>query len=232
MSGLSLGDVMQLHLADITFPDSHPLRGQKGEMFGFAIRHRRGLILFDTGIGRGSALVDRYYRVVHRALEAELDAHEHRVADVTAIVNSHLHFDHCGNNPLFPGVPIYVQHAEYQAAHQPRYTVPEWVDFPGAEYLAIEGDSMVAPDVKVVHTPGHTAGHQSVVLETRDGQVVLAGQAVYCRAEYVEIRATGRAPVEDPAPDPEAYLASAKRLIDLEARRVLFSHDREVWEPA
>lgn len=230
MPALSLGDVLQLHLADITFPATHPLRGQTGQMFGFAIRDRSGLILFDTGIGRGNQLVDTYYQVIQRPLEAELESHQHCLADVKAIVNSHLHFDHCGNNPLFPGVPIYVQTDEYQAAHQPRYTVPDWIDFSGAEYREIEGDSKIAPDVTVIPTPGHTTGHQSVVVETTGGRVVLAGQAIYCRAEYDQIRTTGEAPLDDPPPDPEQYLASAERLIALDARRVFFSHDREVWE--
>ena len=219
-----------MHLADITFPESHPLRGQTGQMFGFAIRHRRGLVLFDTGIGSGNQLVDAYYQVVHRSLEAELGLHGHRLADVTAIVNSHLHFDHCGNNRLFPGVPIYVQTAEYEAAHVPQYTVAEWIDFAGATYRRIEGDTQIAAAVQVIPTPGHSTGHQSMLIETDAGRVVLAGQAIYSRAEYDQIRSTGAAPEDDPAPDPDSYLASARRLIDLGARRVFFSHDRAIWE--
>ena len=79
---LSLEDVIPLHLADVTFPDSHPLRGQIGQMFAFAIRHRSGLVLFETGIGRGNASLDRYYQVVHRPIELELERHEHRIDDV------------------------------------------------------------------------------------------------------------------------------------------------------
>ena len=230
MAPLSLEDVIQLHLADITFPASHPLVGEIGQMFGFAIQHPRGLVLFDTGIGLGNQLVDDYYQVAHRSLEAELERHGHRLRDVTAIVNSHLHFDHCGNNLLFPGVPIYVQTTEYESARTPGYTVPEWIDFDGAEYREIDGDSKVAAGVKVIPTPGHTTGHQSVVVETNVGLVALAGQAVYSKAEFVQIRATGAIPDTDPQPDPERYLASARRLIDLSARRVYFSHDREIWD--
>ena len=59
---LSLDDVIPLHLAEITFPESHPLRGQIGQMFAFATRHRSGLVLFETGIGRRNAPLDRYYQ--------------------------------------------------------------------------------------------------------------------------------------------------------------------------
>ena len=100
------------------------------------------------------------------------------------IVNSHLHFDHCGNNLRFPGVPICVQAAEHDAMRDPYYTVPEWVDFEGAEYAVIDGDAQVAKGVRVLSTPGHSPGHQSVVFDTADGAVVLAGRAIYSKAEY------------------------------------------------
>ena len=141
---LSFHDVLPLHLADITFPEWHPLRGQTGEVLAFALRHPTGLILFETGIGSGSELVDQLYEISRRDIDVALGAHGHGLSDVRIIVNSHLHFDHCGNNLRFPGVPIYVQTAEYDAAHQPQYTVPEWIDFDGAEYVVINGDGRVA----------------------------------------------------------------------------------------
>jgi glyoxylase-like metal-dependent hydrolase (beta-lactamase superfamily II) len=152
-------DVIPLHLADVTFPETHPLRGQTGEVFAFALRHPTGLLLFETGIGRGNEFLDIYYQVLHRPIEVALEAHGHRLDDVRLIVNSHLHFDHCGNNSRFPGVPIYVQAAEYQAARQPNYTVPDWVDFEGAEFAVIDGDVQIASGVRVLSTPGHTPGH-------------------------------------------------------------------------
>ena len=229
MLPFTLEDVIPLHLADVTFPDAHPLSGQAGEVFAFALRHQTGLLLYETGIGRGNERLDNYYQVVHRPIEAELETHGHRVDDVRLVVNSHLHFDHCGNNMRFPGVPIYVQAAEYEAARRPDYTVSEWVDFEGADYAVLDGDTQVASGVRVMSTPGHTPGHQSLVIDTRSGAVALAGQAIYSKAEYEHIRTTGAAPEDDPPPDPARYLASAARLIELEPRRVCFSHDRAVW---
>jgi glyoxylase-like metal-dependent hydrolase (beta-lactamase superfamily II) len=226
---LSSEDVIALHLADVTFPDRHPLHGQVGAVLAFALRHPSGLILYETGIGRGSRLIDDSYKVAHRSLEAELEANGHRLGDVRLVINSHLHFDHCGNNMLFAGVPIFVQATEYQAARQPNYTIPEWVDFEGAEYAVVDGDTLVARGVRIVSTPGHTPGHQSVVVDTKDGIVALAGQAIYSKAEYEHIQTTGTATDEDPPPDPAQYLESAMRLIQLRPRRVHFSHDRAVW---
>ena len=121
------------------------------------------------------------------------------------------------------------QAAELHAARQPDYTIPEWIDFDGAEYVVVDGDTQVARGVRLLSTPGHSPGHQSFVIDTRRGTVALAGQAIYSKAEYDQIRATGAAPDDDPPPDPVQYLASASRLIELEPRRVYFSHDRSVW---
>lgn len=229
MPKLAVEDIVPLHLADITFPHTHPLAGQEGEMFAFLIGHSRGVILFETGIGQGNALLDRYYNVRHRPLEDELARCGHGLGDVRAIVNSHLHFDHAGNNRLFPGIPIFVQASEQKASREEHYTVTEWIDFPDAEYAVIDGDAQVASGVRIVSTPGHTPGHQSLVIETSAGTVALAGQAIYSKAEFDFIRRTGAAPSEDPPPDPESYLASATRLIEMRPRRVYFSHDRAVW---
>lgn len=219
-----------MHLATIIFPESHPLAGQRGDVVGFAIRHDRGIILFDTGIGRGNPFIDQYYQPVRRALADALADHGHQLSDVTAVINSHLHFDHCGNNPLLPGVPIYAQVLELALARSPKYTVPDWIDFPGAEYQAVDGDARVAPGVRIIATPGHTGGHQSLVLDRTDRPVILAGQAIYSRAEYEDLAESGALADGDPPPDPGGYLASATRIIGLRPRRVHFSHDTSVWE--
>jgi N-acyl homoserine lactone hydrolase len=229
MAQFDLDDVVPLHLADLTFPNTHPLCGQTGEVFAFALRHETGLLLFETGIGLGNERLDNYYHVVHRPIEAELEAHGHQLDDVQLIVNSHLHFDHCGNNSKFPGVPIYVQAAEFEAAQRADYTVPEWVDFEGANYIVVKGDTQVASGVHLISTPGHAPGHQSLTINTSGGTVALAGQAIYSQAEFDYIRATGAAQSVDPPPDPVQYLASATRIIGLAPRRVYFSHDQTVW---
>jgi glyoxylase-like metal-dependent hydrolase (beta-lactamase superfamily II) len=228
---LHLDDVVPICVTEWTAPEDHPLSGEEGQVFAFVIRHPAGLILFETGFGRDSTTINQRFKAVHHSLEDELAKRGHATADVRAIANSHLHFDHCGNNALFPGVAIYVQASEYRAAHEPRYTVPGWVDFPNADYHQIDGDHEIADGVTILATRGHTVGHQSLLVETTSGPIVLAGQAIYCEAEYEYIRATGELLPEYLTPgDEENYLASAKRLINLASRRVLFSHDSAMVE--
>jgi hypothetical protein len=61
------------------------------------------------------------------------------------------------------------------ARTEDNYTVREWVDFPGATYVEHDGEAEILPGVRLLPAPGHTAGHQIVVVETDEGPVVLGG---------------------------------------------------------
>jgi N-acyl homoserine lactone hydrolase len=128
--------------------------------------------------------------------------------DVACVINTHLHFDHCGGNRLFAGVPIHVQRAEREAARQPDYTIPEWVEFEGATYVEHDGEAEIVPGVRVVPTPGHSPGHQSVLVDTEDGLVVAAGDVGYTWKQF------------DESP-------SGQALIALRPRRIWLAHAAE-----
>jgi N-acyl homoserine lactone hydrolase len=205
-------NVVPIHLADVTYPLSHPLAGREGIVLAFAIRHADGLVLVDSGIGEGSADIDANYRPRRRDLREALAAARLDPASLRMIVHTHLHFDHCGQDRAFPGVPIVSQRAELDAAQDEGYTVREWVDFVGARHEPVEGDTEVTAGVSVLATPGHTAGHQSVVVRTGDELVLIVGQA----AQDARSFATGTAD------------ESVQRLRALNADRIHFSHDRAV----
>src|SRR3954453_15798518 len=86
------------------------------------------------------------------------------LASIDIVVSTHLHFDHCGGNHLFAGTPIYVQRRELDDARsQENYTIREWVEAPGVEYVPLDGEYELLPGVRLVPAPGHTAGMQVVV---------------------------------------------------------------------
>jgi glyoxylase-like metal-dependent hydrolase (beta-lactamase superfamily II) len=221
-----LPSVEALHLADVTLPDGHPFAGQPCVVQAFVIRHRDGTLLVDTGVGAGHQGIERLYQPRRRPLAEALAAVGLTANDITAVINTHLHFDHCGENSIFSNVPIYVQAAENEAAYAPLYTIPEWVDFPGATYEHLAGETEVMAGVTLLPTPGHTPGHQSVVTEGAEGRIVIAGQAAYSADEFAGTVA-GDA---DGAWDRDRYLESLERLRALEPCRVYFSHDTTVWE--
>ena len=195
-----------------------------------AVVHRDGVFLFDTGAGFGNAEIQERYSPRITPIEDALASQGIALADVTGVANCHLHFDHSGQNVrLPPGVPIFAQRDEWRMVHVPDYTVPEWVDAPGLSYELLDGRTEVAPGLTLIPTPGHAPGHQSLVVETPNGTVVLAGQAVQSRAEW-EGATDPTASGEPSAPDRDAYVRSVLRLRELEPMRVHFAHDPRVWE--
>lgn len=201
-------------------------------VLGYLVRHERGLLLFDTGIGAVDAETEAHYRPVRRDLRAALTSAAVSPAEVDVVVNCHLHFDHCGGNALFAGRPIVVQETELAAAPGPDYTVPELVDFAGVRYQEVRGELELWPGVWIIPTPGHTDGHQSLVIRERDGSVVLAGQAHDFASDFGAAQLARRAAAEGaspPLPVPPAWL---DRIAAFDPRRVLFAHDAAVWETA
>jgi N-acyl homoserine lactone hydrolase len=224
MNGLR---VIALPMGEFTFAPEEPYAGQTGVAVAYAIRHADGVFLFDTGFGFGNDELDAYYKVRARPLPDVLAQAGVDEAEITAIANCHLHADHSGQNLRFPEIPIYVQPAEWEAAHGPNYTIVEWVDFPGARIEQVAGDHEPVPGIRIFATPGHSPGHQSIVVDSREGPLLLAGQAVYSHGEWSGV--AGAREGATSARDGEAYAQSVARLRALDPKRVLFGHDRQGW---
>src|SRR4051812_30089815 len=111
------GHVIALPMGEFTFRGDDPWPGQTGVVVAYAVRHPGGVFLFDTGIGQGSAEFDAEHMVRGRALPEVLSEAGVDTAELTALANCHLHADPSGQNLRFPGIPIYVQPAEWAAAH-------------------------------------------------------------------------------------------------------------------
>jgi len=197
--------------------------------YGHAVEHPEGIFLFDNGAGFGNAEIDATFSPRVRPVEDALGEAGISLADVTGAANCHLHFDHCGQNTRLRGIPIFVQRTEWAMVREPDYTVPEWIDVPVLTYELLDGEAEVASGIRLVPTPGHTAGHQSVVIDAPGGAIVLAGQAVQSREEWQGAEgpdASGRSS----APDPDAYARSVDRLRLLDPVRVHFAHDPSIWQ--
>jgi N-acyl homoserine lactone hydrolase len=143
------------------------VEGERMPVFVWTIDHPEGRVLVDTGMIDSRPEFDDMSPTPHP---------ENIPRDVACVINTHLHFDHCGGNRLFPGVPIHVQARELADARSLEdYTIREWVDFEGATYVEHEGEVEVLPGIRLLPAPGHTDGHQVVVVETGAGTNVLGG---------------------------------------------------------
>ena len=120
----------------------------------------RGPVI-DAGMGRGNAFIEQIYAPETVDISDALTSCEVDLAQVQALVLTHLHFDHCGQARRF-AVPTFVQRAELEAARAPGYTVPEWI--PDGDVRPLDGDAQIATGVWVLATT-HTPSHQSVVAD-------------------------------------------------------------------
>lgn len=180
------------------------VEGERWPVFVHTIDHPEGLVLVDTGMIDSTPELDEEWRPRPHPLPDEL------VARVALVVNTHLHFDHCGGNRLFRGVPIHVQKRELADARTlDDYTIREWVEFEGASYVEHEGEAELLPGIRLLPAPGHTAGHQVVLVDTDEGRVVLGGDVGYSFREVGEGDTPGRRLVLDLALP--TYLAHVER---------------------
>jgi N-acyl homoserine lactone hydrolase len=192
---------------------------------GFLVTHPGGAILVDTGVGGPQqVLIDN--RVVSRTIAEALAEHDMTPGDIDLVINTHLHFDHCGQNPVFKHAAFYMQAAELDRARRESPRLADWFDFTGARFELLNGDAEIVPGLSVVATPGHTTGHQSVVVSTDNGVEVLIGDAAYKTPQYLTPE-DGELPPGQ-ASDPTAWRASVSRVHALSPDRVHFCHDTNV----
>jgi N-acyl homoserine lactone hydrolase len=200
-------------------------------------------ILFDTGMpdflyeGNPRALADEGepdppwgipYGGAADTITGQLAAIGLRPTDVDLVVNSHLHFDHCGGNLHFAHCPLLLQAAQLEVARapdSPYQTIQGW-NTPGLRYQTVTGDHTLAPGVDLLLTAGHTPGHQSLLLRLpNSGPLLFTFDAVYTRAlwDADELGA---------AADPDAARASMARLravAEETGAQVIFGHDPAQW---
>jgi N-acyl homoserine lactone hydrolase len=148
------------------------------------IRTQKETILVDTGVGNLPPKYEKFHDVI-RSKDEELASSLHKAGlrpeDVTMVVNTHLHFDHCGNNKLFANSKFIVQTDEIRYAYFPdRFMrvsyLRDFFDVEG-DYLPVRGRYEIDDGVEVLPTPGHTIGHQSVVVKWKGRSIVYAGDA-------------------------------------------------------
>jgi N-acyl homoserine lactone hydrolase len=186
-----------------------------------------GFVMVDTGIGDMPEKLSRYYPV-HRDsnLRDSLSVEGIGPDDISIIINTHLHFDHAGNNRLFPRARIFVQKRELDfARNPPRFLRGGYIRdfFETPDIQLIDGEKEVVRGIRVIPTPGHTAGHQSVLIDAGAKRYIYTGDVSPVRENWE----TG-VPVGILL-DPMAAVRSLEHCKTLGAQPI-FSHDDTQWE--
>ena len=197
--------VTPIFVADLLAED------ERMPLYVHVIDHPDARVLVDTGLTElHPAAADLDPRI------RPLSEQEFDLGSVDLVVNTHLHFDHCGGNHLFAGKPFYVQRGELDDARTAdNYTIREWVDPPGVEYTPVDGEHELLPGLRLVPAPGHTRGLQMVVIDTGDRPVIVGGDVAVWFGELDE-------------PETEGQL----KVHELEPELVWLAHEHEPWRPA
>jgi N-acyl homoserine lactone hydrolase len=196
--------ITPVHVADLL------AEGERMPVYVHVIDHPDGRVLVDTGMTElHPAVADMDPRLM------PLSEQDFDLAGIDIVVNTHLHFDHCGGNHLFAGKPIYVQRRELEDARsKDEYTIREWVDAPGVRYVPVDRELELLRGLRLVPAPGHTPGSQVVVVESGGRRVVICGDTAVWSGELDEPQTEGQ------------------RLVRaLEPERVWLSHAHEPWRP-
>jgi len=139
-------------------------------------------ILVDTG---GTPPDGVKWQPYSRTEKESLDQALHNIAvspeEIDTVILTHLHWDHASNNHMLPNARFIVQKKEYDYLLAPEPEVKEGYELDlvlKTEYKLVDGDTDVIPGISVVLAPGHSAGMQCVVVETRAGKYILGGDLI------------------------------------------------------
>jgi N-acyl homoserine lactone hydrolase len=200
--------------------------GKPLEMVGncYLIRHTQGWVVWDTGVsddvanmpdGRPGTAGSPHWRR-SKTLAGEIEKLGLKSADIKYLAVSHTHPDHIGNVELFPQTMLLVQKAEYD---WPAPTGPRFK--PAHPVTKLDGDHDVFGDgsVTIISTPGHTPGHQALLVKLQKfGAVLLTGDAVHIKESFEKRY------IPSNNVDRELTLKSYQRIADLIAE-----HKAQLW---
>ena len=197
-------------------------------IYSVLVEHEDGLFLFDTGIDLEHATrtfpSEEPRQSEEQRIVAQLALCGFAPGDVTYIVNSHLHFDHVGGNRHFPGAKTLVSKTELRQAKVPetfeRYAYSDQsFDHPQATFELLEGDVELAGGLRLFETPGHSAGHYSLLVEPPSGDALLfAFDAAYAHESLDRLIPSGF------HLDPTAAVRSLRRL-----QKIARTHDARMF---
>lgn len=157
-------------------------------------------LLFDAGLpmsaaGKGSVELEPGMTLDYpRSLADQLAGMDLQPADIDLIAFSHLHFDHVGSAALFTGSHLLIQDTEYKAGFVdglPVYTPDLYLPLADTPRTLLHGDHDVFGDgsVRLISAPGHTPGHQALLVDLAEtGPVLLSGDLYHFRISRRERR--------------------------------------------
>jgi len=171
-------------------------------------------------------IVDPGASAVRDTLKARLEEIKMKPDDIDIIVNTHLHGDHIGSNNIFRGKTLIVHEKELDSIKKSLW--PEFADacVSFLKTQKVKQEVTIAEDVKIIETLGHTPGSISVVVDTPEGLVVIAGDSIFRVKEDFLSR---KPPFWEM--DKETIIKSWEKMAQLMPRLIIPGHDAPFSPP-
>lgn len=148
-------------------------------IYAFLIKGAKEVILVDSGLEQFVVPehVGREYGLKIQEFEEALGDHGLKPEDVDIIIHTHLHNDHCENDPKCTRAKIIVQKAEYDFFLNPHPLDHRYYSdiLDGLNVELVEGDMNLMDGIDLIFSPGHTPGGQSVAVRTAGGKAIITG---------------------------------------------------------
>jgi N-acyl homoserine lactone hydrolase len=192
----------------------------------YLIRHGAQWLLWDTGYA--DAIADKPLTspvgtaTRRRTIAAQLGEIDVRPTDIQWVAVSHTHPDHVGNVDMFPSATLLIQKAELEWAFAAGKPAPFQRNRP---IHALEGDLDVFGDgsVTLLSTPGHTPGHQSLLVKLpQTGWIVLSGDVVHFRDNWEQRRVPS---VNNNAEQTQASMQRVAQILEDKHAELWINHD-------
>jgi glyoxylase-like metal-dependent hydrolase (beta-lactamase superfamily II) len=152
-------------------------------IYSWLIKGSDRTILVDTGEMHPIQSEDRETAINGRiyTFEDGLARHGLTPGDIDIVIHTHLHTDHCENDYKCENARFYVHEKELEAVHDPhpldyRYLEDYIEDVEdNGQIQVLTGDTDIVPGIRMVHTPAHTRGGMTVLVDTPKGRAAITG---------------------------------------------------------
>jgi len=198
------------------------------------IEHADGLFMFDSGYDLDVVNAVLPFELPEQSSEqtvpAQLARCGYKPTDVDAIINSHLHFDHCGGNRHLTAATTYLHQDELREARTPEPFerlgyADRGYDHAEAKFSLLSGEVEFAKGLHLFHTPGHTVGHYSLLVELEKGAPLLfMADVSYTAAAFAAEQQAG---FHNNPVDGVRSIRRCKQIAKEWGAEIVFSHDAE-----
>ena len=202
----------------------------------FLIQHPKGWIMWDAGLP--DELINQkdgveawiFHLSMKKTVMAQFEEIGIHPNDVDYFAFSHIHNDHTGNANYFKSAKLIMQEKEYDIAFNPDkrpFNYDDYKELKKLEVIKLNGDYDLFGDgtIQFISTPGHTAGHQSLLLKLEDtGSVIISGDIAYYEENYQN---KGIPTFNTNKEDSLTSIEKIKQLVKNENAQLWIQHDKE-----